>query len=124
MSDADKSKSNEEFQRRLVETLDHSLDDFDPDTLARLEQQRRQALRLEHKRRFLPSKQPLWAASAAAVLLVAALPWFFSPGQENDFTSPESPIAAEYYSVDPEMLEVMDMLIAWGELAEDEPNGF
>jgi hypothetical protein len=101
------SNTNDEFTQRLTQTLDRSVADLDAETRLRLAAIRREALSQSKWK----SRAPRWTglAIAASLLAVISAPWF-----AHRHTAPAHDEIG-YLSVDPQMLEDMDMLQAIGE---------
>jgi len=118
------SQSLEQLQKKLADTLDHSVMQLEPTEVDQLVQARRQAL-LAKISSPAQSKQQLliWPSIAAAFLLAVVAPLLFRDANiRGDILDDPQLELLSYYDVDPEMLEVMDILLAMGELAEDEPD--
>ena len=97
------------FEKTIAATLERSLDELDEVSRARLSAARARALR---RRRWMA---PVVAASAlaAGVAVMAVLPTHLVTGDE------ELEGNWGYYSVNPELLDTMDMLSVLG----DSPDG-
>lgn len=102
------SNTHDEFTQRLTQTLDRSVADLDAETRLRLATIRREALSQSKGK----SRAPRWTglAIAASLLAVISAPWFAHRHSAAPATDDSG-----YLSVDPQMLEDMDMLQAIGE---------
>lgn len=107
------SLHDEEFSKRLAATLDKSVDTLDADTRARLAAMRRTALTRHHSRRVIGG-----LALAASLALLILVPWSLrhSGSEHNPIGGSAEDMA--YLSVDPQMLEDMDMLQGLNELSD------
>ncbi|GAB1267444.1 hypothetical protein NBRC116493_06970 [Aurantivibrio infirmus] len=106
----------DKFARNIANSLDDSLLSIDSDTLKELKEKRDIALAQKKSPRI--NSPYVWSGIAAAVIVAIALPIYFNQSSQNEL---EHDIAS-YYDVDPEMLEMMDMLLVLGDLIEEDPD--
>lgn len=120
----DQLRKDEEFSKRLAATLDDSVDALDADTRARLAAVRRAALTRNRSRRIAAGLA--LAASVTALLLVPRL-WTQTDARQTESALQRQELAAmnggediAYLSVDPQLLDDMDMLQAMDELQSED----
>lgn len=96
------NEHDDELGQVLANTLERSLDDIDPQTLAHLAQARHRALQRRHRRRVAGG-----LALAAGIAALAVLPMLSRQNQQGATDT-------SYLATDPQLLADMDMLEALG----------
>lgn len=105
--------ADEQLAIKIADALDVSLQSLDAETRASLLQARQQAL-ASKKSISTPLTALAGIAAAASIAAVVLL-----PGYWNDQSALEFGDEFSYLSIDPQLLEDMEMLQALGETAED-----
>jgi len=105
--------ADEQLATKIATTLDASLQSIDAETQASLLQARQQAL---SGRKFISTPLAALAGIAAAASIVAVV---VLPGYWNNQSTLEFDDEFSYLSVDPQLLDDMEMLQVLGEITED-----
>lgn len=111
----------DKLARNITASLEKSLLDIDEDTLRELKEKRKSIF--SDKKPIHRKGSYIWSGLAAVIVVAIGIPIYFNLDESTNLgntTRDES--VATYYDVDPEMLEMMDMLIVLGDLIEEDAD--
>lgn len=114
---------DEQFVKQLVDTLENSNTQLDPDVKARLASLRREALNSSAQqqpkhRRYVSQPRVLAAVVTVCVITVGISQWLKLQEHSRTTTVAMSPATSEYWQEDPALLADWEMVDALG----DDPN--